>query len=156
MHGPIKVKSPNNINKWQMGFNSAFKGLIEVHCFCVSWNESAPQSLLYYASRNHLHFTIKATFAPHMFSEISSQFCFQYLWCLWIQISVLLWNGSDVRDSDVLDVSSVPNKHAYHNPTESIYCSLQLSFIQCVAISQWQFPHKNMKLPPRFSFRLQT
>jgi hypothetical protein len=27
MHGPIKVKSPNNNSKWQMGFNSAFKGL---------------------------------------------------------------------------------------------------------------------------------
>jgi hypothetical protein len=27
MHGPINVKSPNNTNKWQMGFNSAFKGL---------------------------------------------------------------------------------------------------------------------------------
>jgi hypothetical protein len=23
----INVKSPNNISKWQMGFNSAFKGL---------------------------------------------------------------------------------------------------------------------------------
>jgi hypothetical protein len=29
MHGPINVKSPNNISKWQMGFNSAFKGLIK-------------------------------------------------------------------------------------------------------------------------------
>jgi hypothetical protein len=29
MHGPINVKSPNNISKWQMGFNSAFKGLSE-------------------------------------------------------------------------------------------------------------------------------
>jgi hypothetical protein len=29
MHGPINVKSPNNTNKWQMGFNSVFKGLIE-------------------------------------------------------------------------------------------------------------------------------
>jgi hypothetical protein len=28
MHGPISVKSPNNISKWQIGFNSAFKGLI--------------------------------------------------------------------------------------------------------------------------------
>jgi hypothetical protein len=28
MHGPINVKSPNNISKWQMGFNSAFKDLI--------------------------------------------------------------------------------------------------------------------------------
>ena len=27
MHGPINVKSANNISKWQMGFNSAFKGL---------------------------------------------------------------------------------------------------------------------------------
>jgi hypothetical protein len=25
---PINVKSPNNNSKWQMGFNSAFKGLI--------------------------------------------------------------------------------------------------------------------------------
>jgi hypothetical protein len=29
MHGPINVKSPNNTSKWQMGFNSAFKGLIQ-------------------------------------------------------------------------------------------------------------------------------
>jgi hypothetical protein len=28
MPGPINVKSPNNTSKWQMGFNSAFKGLI--------------------------------------------------------------------------------------------------------------------------------
>jgi hypothetical protein len=28
MHGPINVKSPNNIRKGQMGFNSAFKGLV--------------------------------------------------------------------------------------------------------------------------------
>jgi hypothetical protein len=27
MHGPINVNSPNNISEWQMGFNSAFKGL---------------------------------------------------------------------------------------------------------------------------------
>jgi hypothetical protein len=31
MHGPINVKSPNNVSKWQTGFNSAFKGLKEVH-----------------------------------------------------------------------------------------------------------------------------
>jgi hypothetical protein len=30
MHGPINVKSPNNTSKWQMGFNSAFKGLSSV------------------------------------------------------------------------------------------------------------------------------
>jgi hypothetical protein len=27
MHLPINVESPNNISKWQMGFNLAFKGL---------------------------------------------------------------------------------------------------------------------------------
>jgi hypothetical protein len=27
IHGPINVKSPNNTSKWQMGFNSTFKGL---------------------------------------------------------------------------------------------------------------------------------
>jgi hypothetical protein len=29
MHGPINVKSPNNTSKWQMGFNSAFEGLMK-------------------------------------------------------------------------------------------------------------------------------
>jgi hypothetical protein len=28
MHVHINVKSSNNISEWQMGFNSAFKGLI--------------------------------------------------------------------------------------------------------------------------------
>jgi hypothetical protein len=32
MHGPINFKSPNNTSKWQMGFYSAFKGLI-LHSF---------------------------------------------------------------------------------------------------------------------------
>jgi hypothetical protein len=31
MYGPINVKSPNNISKWQMGFNSAFKGLMIIY-----------------------------------------------------------------------------------------------------------------------------
>jgi hypothetical protein len=32
MHGPINVYSPNNTSKWQMGFNSAFKGLTPYAC----------------------------------------------------------------------------------------------------------------------------
>jgi hypothetical protein len=28
MHGHMNGKPPNNTSKWQMGFNSAFKGLI--------------------------------------------------------------------------------------------------------------------------------
>jgi hypothetical protein len=30
MHVAITVKSPNNNSKWQMGDNSAFKGLIKI------------------------------------------------------------------------------------------------------------------------------
>jgi len=30
MHGPINVKSPNNTSKWQMAFNSPFKGLMNL------------------------------------------------------------------------------------------------------------------------------
>jgi hypothetical protein len=30
MQLPINVKSPNNIRKWQVGFNSAFKGLMKL------------------------------------------------------------------------------------------------------------------------------
>jgi hypothetical protein len=30
MHLPINVKSPNNISKWQVGFNSAFEALSTV------------------------------------------------------------------------------------------------------------------------------
>jgi hypothetical protein len=30
MHVSINVKSPNNISKWQMGVNSAFKGLKKI------------------------------------------------------------------------------------------------------------------------------
>jgi hypothetical protein len=38
MHKPINVKSPNNMSKWQMGFNSAFKGLRtkSLECSCSS------------------------------------------------------------------------------------------------------------------------
>ena len=38
MHVTINVKSPNNISEWQMGFNSAFKGLnfVEALCFLFS------------------------------------------------------------------------------------------------------------------------
>jgi hypothetical protein len=42
MHLPINVKSPNNISKWHMGFNSAFKGLIQYtkqsfyEIYCIS------------------------------------------------------------------------------------------------------------------------
>jgi hypothetical protein len=51
MHGLVKVKSPNNISKWQMGFNSAFKGL----------NRRAVAVTLSYIRRVYLHFSIILT-----------------------------------------------------------------------------------------------
>jgi hypothetical protein len=35
MHVPINVKSSNNISEWQVGFNSAFKGLMSFPPFVV-------------------------------------------------------------------------------------------------------------------------
>src|SRR5215475_8444612 len=37
MHGHINVKSPNNTSKLQVGFNSAFKGLIGVRQCSSKW-----------------------------------------------------------------------------------------------------------------------
>jgi ABC-type maltose transport system permease subunit len=41
MHGPINIKSHNNTSKWQMGFNSALKGLMFFHDgvsgSCIIW-----------------------------------------------------------------------------------------------------------------------
>jgi hypothetical protein len=39
MHLTINVKSPNNISKWQMEFNLAFKGLINNE-FKRMWKET--------------------------------------------------------------------------------------------------------------------
>jgi hypothetical protein len=36
MHGPMNVKFPNNTSKWQMEFNSAFKGL-KYNYLCPSY-----------------------------------------------------------------------------------------------------------------------
>jgi hypothetical protein len=38
MHGPINVKSPNKTRKWQMEFNSAFKGLIKTNFVLKGFN----------------------------------------------------------------------------------------------------------------------
>jgi hypothetical protein len=37
MRGTMNVKSPNNTSKWWMGFNSAFKGLIDNRLFSGSF-----------------------------------------------------------------------------------------------------------------------
>jgi hypothetical protein len=47
MHVPINVKSRNNTNKWQMGFNSASKGLKrEIQFDCTGSRSIIPNSNL--------------------------------------------------------------------------------------------------------------
>jgi hypothetical protein len=47
MHGPINVKYPNNISKWQIEFNLAFKGLIEQIRICRQGIKMSASSLSY-------------------------------------------------------------------------------------------------------------
>jgi hypothetical protein len=49
MHGPIRVKSLNNTSKWQMGFNSAFKGLMFHPRKEIS---SVPRRVVYFYSKH--------------------------------------------------------------------------------------------------------
>jgi hypothetical protein len=54
MHVPINIKSPNNISKWQMGFNSAFKGLIIVRHtsdIYTEWKRVNPLQTAYILSK---------------------------------------------------------------------------------------------------------
>jgi hypothetical protein len=65
MHLPINVKSPNNISKWHMGFNSAFKGLNCLH--------DIPESNLYYTSISGYSGSIITTYfqSKYNFSDIT-------------------------------------------------------------------------------------
>jgi hypothetical protein len=69
MHVPINVKSPNNISKWQMGFNSAFKGLNsgngEDGQFCTPRKkEPDPPHLFYHYRRQYLYHCIDMSGGP--------------------------------------------------------------------------------------------
>ena len=75
MHVPINVKSPNNISEWQMGFNSAFKGLKCVslqRLLCIS-----VQSLLTLSLNLHSLFRLLCFFRNRGGKlAIETRFCF--------------------------------------------------------------------------------
>jgi hypothetical protein len=53
MDGSINVKSSNNISKWQMGFNSAFNGLINydlTRIFILEANEDSVMVKMFVSS----------------------------------------------------------------------------------------------------------
>jgi hypothetical protein len=72
MHVSINVKSPNNISKWQMGFNSAFKGL-----------------------------TCLPSLSPIIFSVIFSSFLFLSI-IIWHVINIFLRRTCEIRNSPPL------------------------------------------------------
>ena len=61
MHRPINVKSPNNISEWQMGFNSAFKGLT-LALNVGGW--SAPHTGLFTSENDPVPIIQEAGWAP--------------------------------------------------------------------------------------------
>jgi hypothetical protein len=57
MHGPINVKSTNNISKWQIRFISAFKGLtrvVNLSPLCTSVNNTSFEAFGIYQLDNCL------------------------------------------------------------------------------------------------------
>jgi hypothetical protein len=55
MHVPINVKSPNNTSKWQMGFNSPFKGLN------VQKSLPSAKDIILISGQEHLRLSLKVT-----------------------------------------------------------------------------------------------
>jgi hypothetical protein len=57
----MNVKSPNNTSKWQMGFNSLFRGLMTLYSLHALKVTNQPACLLMSAERNPLHRTNSET-----------------------------------------------------------------------------------------------
>jgi hypothetical protein len=85
MHGTIDVKSPNNTSKWQMGFNSAFKGLINcnwLHCsqtvthICVK-NRIDSAKHMWPADLQYIYSQLKGLNPGHGFTAGSNPFIYQ-------------------------------------------------------------------------------
>jgi hypothetical protein len=62
MHVPINVKSPNNISKWQMEFNLAFKGLSKPICNNRQYSQKYPTKRTDH-KRLHTSFGIASKFS---------------------------------------------------------------------------------------------
>ena len=75
MHGPINVKSPNNISEWQMGFNSAFKGLIQLS----SWGWARSCSKHIQDSNKHIieEIVSQVGYPPELYEDALSKKCKQ-------------------------------------------------------------------------------
>jgi hypothetical protein len=76
MHVLINVKFPNNISKWQMGFNSAFKGLIS--SFVPVGLRIRPLSV---------HVSACKKFRPH-WTHLGEKFVRDFYYVLWRKIQV--------------------------------------------------------------------
>jgi hypothetical protein len=73
MHVLINVKSPNNISKWQMGFNAAFKGLSNTPTGLYFVSKYSPLPY-YHTDRLERHFFYNDTIYSVHFDDIINEF----------------------------------------------------------------------------------
>jgi hypothetical protein len=82
MHGPMNVKSPNNTSKWQIRFNSAFKGLkipqcnLDFSCVVMCFYVMSRVKSLVVMTGNIMWFDIEKT--PTMILNDMSLLCFSF------------------------------------------------------------------------------
>jgi hypothetical protein len=124
MHGPINVKSPNNTSKWQIGFNSAFKGLMSYRTHLVTNHScsagSSLQSPAIVSGRTRLYtqFTRLPT-CTDLFLRVFDSLRFLHVPC----IPVCLSSGDSATFPcrTACDVSKPDRRMINRNPTARKY-----------------------------------
>jgi hypothetical protein len=148
MHGPINVKSPNNTNKWQMGFNSGFKGLT----FTMSYSFAEAKSVF------TLNFDISIKF--DIISAFVSIYIRKFFFFLWRCDPTRVTASSFLRFLDPtqrrttvgrtpLDESSARRRHLYLTTHNTLHrqTSMPIHWIRTYDLSRWAAV--DLRLRPR-------
>jgi len=76
MHVPINFKFPNNISEWQMGFNSAFKGLTFMDDYAGTFEDTRTDVTRRTASAagslNYLNCRLFSSYKLHITEDLSN------------------------------------------------------------------------------------
>ena len=112
MHGTINVKSPNNTDKWQMGFNSQFKGLISTNPY-ENISSRCLKNFICAASKrcSSLFFSSQASLPNFNFRQIQNT----YIQC-----------GQSVQLLNVKPVGATRNQQV-----------LNIKFVWAVVLDRW-------------------
>jgi hypothetical protein len=99
MHVPINFKSPNNISRWQMGFNSAFKGLKDK---IVLRNKKQIDTLFYLSSFLHSTSTCFGNICSP--SSVCIPYIYNNLYVLFFSVDCLFarlrWNTTKIQSTE--------------------------------------------------------